>query len=972
MTQVVALDPEVAAVPGQVVACRIRVVNDDAVPRAHLLAVVGIHGSTPPPPVRTGPLAPGEWVDVVLEVPVPEAFPAGRHALAVRVTSDPPTRADANRGAGLMAQFTVVVSGLDRLSLAISPSSFRARRSARFNVGVHNGASTEASVALSGEGVDLAYRFNPPHLTLRPGERAIVRGRVTSRNAWVSDPTAHVVTVTASEGASPAHARATFVQKPMVALGLRAALVALTLLLVWGAILGYTVWRFAGGDDEEPSDDVELASGEAGEDGAGDDGQDGGAGQAGGAGGEDGGSGGQEGGSGGQDGEEEGEEAPSATILRGTAKASETGDDAGIRVRLVEAQLTDEDDSGAASASLVSMAAEGAGPVKLWPSRHNTYLGTGVAGTSLSISSFALRQTQTIEPPPFVTTDDGNWQFSDVPLRRTYELGFAKEGFDNQSFIVSPPDDGSPLDLDLVLEPASGRLGGTVTSGGAPLGGVDLTISDGTLDFRTTTSTASANTGTWAVERVSTPATYTIIASKAGYGSEVAQVALDPGAANTGIRMDLTSGVGSVSGHIRAGGQPLGGITVTATGGDVTRTTTSLTEGDRGLFSFPQLPIPGTYTIAVTADGYITQTREIFVGANVTGVDFDLAASTGTVTGLVTSDHQAAGLGPGPVGNAAVLIAKDELEYRTTTAATGDIGTFTVADLPPGQYTVTISRYDQSTETRIIELSAGQITDLGEVRLTFGGPPPVDDTGTLVVEVVDSTGADLTGATVTIWRVADFPGGDPVFERTDSEGDQASFTFDDIRVGTYIVSVTRTNYQRVDRRVTTGVIPVTEVFTLLKLGQVTGHVVNSLDPSQQMTNYIITLFLRLNDGRYIQQGAPINVPANQQPDADGNILFQSPPTSLVTGVYRLEVTRPPPASSSWPTRSSTIECHRARHARCTSRSGRRTRTSSASTTSRPTPTPSCGAGCSCRTSRRRRPTSSSSPSKPRRTTSQST
>ena len=90
-----------------------------------------------------------------------------------------------------------------------------------------------------------------------------------------------------------------------------------------------------------------------------------------------------------------------------------------------------------------------------------------------------------------------------------------------------------------------------------------------------------------------------------------------------------------------------------------------------------------------------------------------------------------------------------------------------------------------------------------------------------------------------------------------------------------------------DRRVTIGVDPVTEVFTLLKLGQVTGVVVNSLDrrpAARQLHHPALSPARRTRTNRAGDRRS-----RSTEPDADGNIFFQSPPTSLVTGRYRVEV-----------------------------------------------------------------------------------
>ncbi len=269
-----------------------------------------------------------------------------------------------------------------------------------------------------------------------------------------------------------------------------------------------------------------------------------------------------------------------------------------------------------------------ASALKLWPARYGFHR-----------SSDTLQQRATLSVQTQNTATDGAWLFPDVAIRANYELHFAKAGFDSQSFVVTPPSDGSRVKLDVQLLPAKGSVSGVVVAtDGTPLGGVDIVVTDGTLTFSTTSSTTAGSVGSWSLSGVSTPSTYTLTATLRGFGTEVLQLPMDPGAQKTGVRIVMTPGVGSIAGHVTAAGKPLGGVTITASNGDLTRTTTTLTAGDSGFYTFPQLPLPGDYTVTVDVPGYVTQTRRVAVTGNETGVDFALLKTTGTITGIVVSD----------------------------------------------------------------------------------------------------------------------------------------------------------------------------------------------------------------------------------------------------------------------------------------------------------------------------------------------
>ena len=74
----------------------------------------------------------------------------------------------------------------------------------------------------------------------------------------------------------------------------------------------------------------------------------------------------------------------------------------------------------------------------------------------------------------------------------------------------------------------------------------------------------------------------------------------------------MERGVGTLTGMVRGtDGTPLGNIEISVTDGETTRTATSLTEGVVGSFSLPQLPVPATYTVSASGDGWVTATQQV-------------------------------------------------------------------------------------------------------------------------------------------------------------------------------------------------------------------------------------------------------------------------------------------------------------------------------------------------------------------------
>jgi hypothetical protein len=824
-----AVTPEIGARPGDLTECTVRVRNDGSSPIPLFVRVHGLGQSSPYVPIAGPALAAGAEVDVEVPLEVPETFGIGAHSLAIEVGGGRPEDRSA------LAKVVLTIGAPAGITARIEPSVVRGGRRTRFDVEVHNSSSTRADVTLLASAPDVRVTVGQRQLAVDPGTTAVVRAKVRGPRRWVGDPAQHVLTVEARSGSVPLYTTASYRQRALLPRRARGGMIGVAFVVLWALIAAAVVLVWARRDDD-PKDDAteQIANGQSltpltnpdgspatGGDGTGGgDGSDGAGGGAGGAGGAD---------------DADGSDAPTETIVRGTVKAGDTGADDGVLITLTptmpgETQQvtagsgdTSGPTSGAQPEAILQPGGPGDGmrivpverpqasgsspPAKFWPARYGTYRPGSLANLrTLSVASVA-------------SGADGSWQFQQVPLRQSYEVSFAKPGYTTQSFIVSPKDDGEPVELEVELEPGNGALAGTVTG---PQGAADVTVTDGTLTFKTTTSTDADTHGRWAIDSLSTPGTYTVTFTSHGFGTEVMQVHLDAGEERSGLNIGLTNDVGSISGTVTAGGAVRGGVTLVAAAGDEEITTTSLTEGDTGTFTFPQMALGATYTVTASADGYVTQTRSVTVDGNTTGVDFALIKATASIVGRVVSSREGT---TSPLVSAAVSVAAGDLQVRTSSAAAPDAGAFTVTDLPPGSYVLAASRYDHPEASQLVTLTAGQVFDAGDIVLTYQTRPPLTATGSLVVRTVDSLGAALPGATV---QLIDVGGTIPTQSKTMAPT-ESSVSFTAIPISTYSVRVTKANYRpgTIDQ-LSIGLGAVERQVTMLQYGTARGTVIDAV------------------------------------------------------------------------------------------------------------------------------------------------
>ncbi|MGH3071968.1 MAG: carboxypeptidase regulatory-like domain-containing protein, partial [Gaiellaceae bacterium] len=149
------------------------------------------------------------------------------------------------------------------------------------------------------------------------------------------------------------------------------------------------------------------------------------------------------------------------------------------------------------------------------------------------------------------------------------------------------------------------------------------------------------------------------------------------------VRWAAAPGLGTLAGRVAdAAGDPIAEATVR-----LVETGIELQTGPDGGYELPHAP--GSFTVEVSAFGYVSRTFPVTLTANeATQLDIELALTgVGAVAGTVTS---AGDLSPQAEEGTPLAGATVRLVGRPRTATTAENGSFTLANVEPGAYTLEI------------------------------------------------------------------------------------------------------------------------------------------------------------------------------------------------------------------------------------------------------------------------------------------
>ncbi|WP_029135756.1 carboxypeptidase-like regulatory domain-containing protein [Nakamurella lactea] len=229
------------------------------------------------------------------------------------------------------------------------------------------------------------------------------------------------------------------------------------------------------------------------------------------------------------------------------------------------------------------------------------------------------------------TGTPGQFVIGDLPTPATYVLTVTAEGYAPSSVVVDlgPGQKltGQKVELVKGTGQVSGRL---VAADGTGLGGATVTVGGG-ADLPGTTTLTSGEVGSFALDKLPNPGSYTLTFTLAGYLDTTVPVTLDGAKAIDPLTVTMTSSMGRITGRILGpGGAPVADATVVATDGIRTWPVTSAASAGvvpAGGYVISGLAA-GTYTVTATGPDGEPHTALVTVAAGSSATQ-DFAVSNG-------------------------------------------------------------------------------------------------------------------------------------------------------------------------------------------------------------------------------------------------------------------------------------------------------------------------------------------------------
>lgn len=396
------------------------------------------------------------------------------------------------------------------------------------------------------------------------------------------------------------------------------------------------------------------------------------------------------------------------------------------------------------------------------------------------------------------------------------------------------------VDIDITLTPHTGNISGTVTDATTAAaitdGGLVVELYD-TEDNLIDTYTDTDVDGDFEFTDICV-GNYYLVVSHDDYTNATGDEFSLANGDNLDKDFALNPLPGSISGQVREDdgvvgtftGNVLPNIVVTATNYNVDPAVTLFTAVTDASGNFTAANVPaGTWYVKAQGGNYAADSIQVSVTANAgsTGNEIELEPVPGLIEGTVRDAGTSALL-------SGVTITVTGTAYTTTTNGSGY---YQIEDVTPGTYEVVFTHVSYATET--VEDVVVNSWTATTVNANLEAEP-----GTIKVGVKDDGANPIAGATVTIGTTY-----------TATDGGAGIYTFSDMPVGNYDISISKTGYHDEtieDVQVTSGITTTTTAtLTAYHYIEVSGNTVMPI-----WTVYLQTITL---DGENIEADDEIAV-----------------------------------------------------------------------------------------------------------------
>ena len=754
---------EIRIAPGESAFVEVDVTNISEVIRAYRVGVLGLDPRWAAAEVVDLELFPGERRATVLSFDLPPTFPAGRRRIAIEITEP-----DTPDGSVVVVDVDVVVEPRDELTFGVEPSSMTVGPEGTFVVTPVNSGNTTVDLELTASDPERKVKvtFDPPRPRLLPGERGVVRATARGPRPWFGMPLVRVLEFRIKGGSAEAFTAAAFIQTPrlsrravtLAGLVVVATLFAFVIFLSFSSVADLSAQQEALlkqslGEDQPIGVRIEPSSIEGrvvSTTGGGIDGvsvelytsanplvpakstvtdvqgnyrfgslipdtyfvrfQVAGFGE--------------------------------TWFRRGASIQDATGIDLVAGQDLVDVDVALGGQPGSISGTVVGEDVDGALVVAQIPG--SSFEGSDLAPIASRLASAVVDAT-------------GEFTLGNLPTPAGYEVVVTKVGFAPQVRTIALDPGEDRRDLEILLRRGGGVISGTVVDlGGNAIPGAVVVVSDGQTRVTTRTLSEPESLGTFDVRELPTPGTYSLAVTADGFFTETQTIRLAQDQRLLDRRVVLTASAGAVTGRVvSSSGVPLGGIDVTVLGPGLALTTQTLSvpigwnpavdgapskrfddDGERiidsngypvgaGTFRMSGLPLPGAYTVSFSAPGLVTQavSVELTPGAGALRAlsPTVLDPATGRIEGVIrTADPELCAARPAAEKDAQgrcalsgrdgveVILRSSSLTRRLSPVDAPSVrrGAFRFDNIPPGAYTLTVTRPGSPPQTLLVNTTS--------------------------------------------------------------------------------------------------------------------------------------------------------------------------------------------------------------------------------------------------------------------------